>query len=46
METPLMLIEKLLRVGTPHRCLWAGDLDDELVLLSIILRERIVVFER
>ena len=36
----------VIRIGAPYKCIWAGDIGDELVLLSSILRMTIVTFKK
>ncbi len=40
----LHMIALWLKIGTPHSCLWAGDLGDELNLLSCVLNQKIVPY--
>lgn len=40
----LHMMSLLLRIGTPHCCLWTGDTGEELSLLALILNQDIVTF--
>ena len=42
----LDLLSKFLFVSTPGKCLWAGDLGEELNLLATILDAKILLFQK
>ena len=42
----LEILSKMLSISAPGKCLWAGDLGEELTLLATILNATILVFQR
>ena len=42
----LDILSKDLSISTPGKCLWAGDLGEELTLLATILDDTILVFQK